>query len=259
MDVPDKSPLVTTSAGVAERLAFLTPEKQELVKEVEASYRTKLQALVGNKARPTSQDLVNIDNLMMAADTEVAKLLSPEEFERFQLTTSRIAQSMRGTMGDFEMTEQEFRDVFNVKKAFEDKYGRMMGSDADEPEIVMAIADLEKQLRSVMGEQRYTEYAREQGWSTSSLQKIAQEYGIPKETAVKVFDLKPAAQQTAARIQLDNSLTPEQKQQALQAVQRETVLAVASFLGEEAANVYYRQGAWIKNLSGMQPEQTKTR
>lgn len=251
VDVEDKTPLLPSSPE--NKLSFLAREKQDQLNELQATYQAKIQALVGNKIRPSKEDIANFNALVLEADAEVAKVLSPQEYEQYQLNTSRTAQMMRATMGDFNMTEEEFRNVFQLKKQFEDKYGIQTG-DAEDSQKVMARGEMEKQIRNVMGDPRYADYTHEQSWATSSIQNVAQEFGIPKDTAVKVFDIKPLAQEQAAKIQLDASLSPEQKQLALEAVKQETVLEIGKIIGKDAANAYYRQGSWIKNLAAA-PEQ----
>ena len=254
-DFQDNTPLVTPSSSSEERLGFLPKDKQDQVAELEATYRNKVQALMGNRMRPSKADMEKYNALMAEQEAETARILNPQELEDYQLRSSRTAQIMRMTLGDFEMTEQEFRDVFKIKKQFEDKYNLMLGPGPEQPEKVLARAEMERQIQKVIGDQRYTDYTREQGWATSTLQNVAQDFGVPKETAIKVFDLKPLAQEQAARVQLDSSLTDFQKQEALQAVQQETVKAIAEIIGKEPAEAYYRQGAWIKNLNPSMAQQ----
>jgi hypothetical protein len=100
-----------------------------------------------------------------------------------------------------------------------------------------------------MGEERYAKYNQERLWTTSSLQNVAKEHGVPKEIALKVFDLKPVAEEQAARIRLDPSLDDDQRRQALKTVEDQTLKAVGDLLGPEVAQTYYREGAWLRNLS----------
>jgi hypothetical protein len=189
--------------------------------------------------------------LMKEKDAELAKLLSPQEKEEYDLRMSQTAMVMRMQMNDFQPNEQEFRDIFKLRKEFEDEYG-MMGMQSNKPEDIekrqAAQQELDQSIKNTLGEDRYREYKYDQDFSRSTLKDIAKEFNVPKEQAFKVFDVKAAAQEEAARVRKDQSLTPEQRQAALQAIQQETSQAVNRLIGSAAGEAYFSKGSWLKNL-----------
>lgn len=188
---------------------------------------------------------------MKEKDAELLKVLSPQEKEEYDLRMSQTAMMMRMQMNDFQPNEQEFRDIFKLRKQFEDEYG-MMDMQSNKPEERekrdVAQKELDQNMKNVLGEDRYREFKYDQDFSRSSLKDVAKEFNVPKEQAYKVFDIKTAAQEQAASIRKDQSLTPEQRQAALQAVQQETQNAVNQLLGSAAGEAYYNKGSWLKNL-----------
>jgi hypothetical protein len=217
------------------------------VQELEATYNARLNSLFGNRARPTPNDLAMFGQREQERRAEVAKILAPEQAEQYELTSSRTANFMRNTMGDFAFTEDEFRKVFRVRQQWEEQNGPSFIPET--VETLPAKLELDRRIRDTMGEERYRQYMQEQNWSVSSLQAVATEYGLPKEVAVKVFDLKPVAQEASARLRADETLPPEQRQVALRDVQVRTMDAISELIGKDAAEAYFRQGSWIRNLS----------
>ena len=249
VEVEDKTPLMPPSNERETRLSFLSKDKQQQLSELDATYNAKVRSLMAGKLRPNKEDMENFRKLEAEKRAAVAQILTPQELEDYELNTSRTAEFMRMTLGDFQMSEQEFREVFKLRKQFEDQIGFSFGPDPDDPKRMAARLELDKQIRDIMGDQRYTEFTREQSWSTSSLQNVAKQYGVPKETAVQVFDLKPFVEEQATKLRLDSSLPVEQRQQALKMVQAETLKAIGEIIGAEAAQAYYREGMWIRNLA----------
>ena len=74
--------------------------------------------------------------------------------------------------------------------------------------------------------------------------------GIAKETVMKIPDVKKEAESAASKIRKDNSLTQEQKNDALKAIKAETTKALADMIGERRSK-YYQQssGWWLRNLA----------
>jgi hypothetical protein len=145
------------------------------------------------------------------------------------------------------MTEQEFRDVFKVRQQFDEQYGVNLGFD--DANRAAARWETERQIHATMGDERYAQYVRERDWSMSSLQNIAKDFGIPKEQAVQVFDVKLAAQQQSDFIRFNQQIDEAQRQAALQALQEQTKGQVARILGEKAMDAYTKEGSWIRNLA----------
>ncbi len=227
-------------------LGFLPREKQDQVAELRESCSMKVQALMAGKARPDKSDLERIQALESELRENVAQRLTPQEMEDLELRASGTANYLRATLGDFEMTEEEFCAVFKLRKGLDEQYGYTSHED---PRKVAAEVAVEQQVKAALGDDRYAQYTRERNWSTSTLRNVARDFNIPKETAVQVFDLKGPAQEAATRIRMDSSLAPAQRQEALLGLQQATVEGIARAIGADAAQAYAREGSWIRALS----------
>jgi hypothetical protein len=247
VDVAEKPDLMAGMNPYETLLDFLPADRQNALMELEQSFAAKTMKRI--KDAQNNPDVLR--ELMKEKDAELAKLLSPQEKEEYDLRMSQTAMVMRMQMNDFQPNEQEFRDIFKLRKQFEDEHG-MMGMQSNKPEDVerrqAAQQELDQSIKNTLGEDRYREYKYDQDFSRSSLKDIAKEFNVPKEQAFKVFDIKSAAQEQAANVRKDQSLTPEQRQVALQAIQQETAQAVNGILGPQAGKAYFDKGSWIRNL-----------
>jgi len=228
-------------------LDFLPAEKQNALMEHETSFAAKMM----KRMKDAQNNPEVMREIMKEKDAELAKVLSPQEKEEYDLRMSQTAMMMRMQMSEFQPNEQEFRDIFKLRKEFENEYG-MMGMQSNKPEEranrEAAQKDLDQNVKNILGEDRYREYKYDQDFSRSSLKDVVKEFNVPKDQAFKVFDIKAAAQEQAANIRKDQSLTPDQRQAALQAIQQETRNAVNQVLGSAAGDKYFGVGSWMKGL-----------
>jgi hypothetical protein len=81
------------------------------------------------------------------------------------------------------------------------------------------------------------------------LRNVAQEDGIPKQTAFQVFDITDVANQQADAIRAEAMISQSQKQAALDAVRNQTESAVAGLIGQPALQAYMKRSGTIKNLN----------
>jgi hypothetical protein len=106
-------------------------------------------------------------------------------------------------------------------------------------------------LKATLGETRYAEYERAQDWAYQGIYKTAERNNLPKDAAVKVYDMKKAAEQQANKVRLDKNLSTEQQQAALQGIRAETEKSIQQVFGTSAWDSYKKQQSayWLKSLS----------
>ena len=173
----------------------------------------------------------------------MAKLLTPQEFEDLELRTSNSASSLRSQLVGFAASEREFRELFRIRQGLDEGVlsGRANPGDPDnQKRLAEASQQAEMQIKAALGEERYAEYQRAQDNNFRSLADIAQRYGLPKEAAVKGYEIQKAALGEIQKLQTAPAATPEQRNQALAALKAETEAAMVLTFGERAFNRYKR-------------------
>jgi hypothetical protein len=183
---------------------------------------------------------------------ELAKIMSPQEFEEYQLRMSTTAMTMRFQLASFDPNEQEFREVFKLKKQFDDEYSMFDVAPADKvarEKRQAAEKEMNEQLKNALGADRYAEYQRAQDWNYQAMYRVTDKYNLPKESAAKVYDMKSAAETEASRIRGDTSLSQEQRTAALRTIRAETEKSMHTVFGDKAWSSYQGQAHWLNGIS----------
>jgi hypothetical protein len=251
---PEEKPDVSALAGPLESmLDFLPANKQTEVTELMQKFQAKIMKGLSGGA-PDADDIKNMVKVRKEMEAELSKLLTPQELEDYHLRLSETSMLMRMQMSTFDPNEQEFKDIFKLRKSFDDEYPMMLAGALDKDEQAKRKAaekELNSGIKSLLGDTRYAEYERGQDAAYQSLAKTAEKNGLPKDSAVKVYDMKKIAEEQARKVRSDKSLNPEQRQAALEGIHTETERSVREVFGEQAFDSYQKSptASWLKRLN----------
>src|SRR4051794_23652795 len=144
----EKKELLTTLLGAApeekadlgavmnpfqDLLDFLPEGKQAKVVDLMQSMQAKAMKSMKDGS-PDAADLKEMQKVQKDMEAEIAKVLTPQEFEDYQLRLSQTSMMMRMQLASFDPSEQEFREIFKLQKKFDDDYGTMGMGLSDDPE-----------------------------------------------------------------------------------------------------------------------------
>ena len=251
---PEEKPDMMAMFGGAnpfeEMLDFLTPGQQTQVMELEQKYAGRLMKAVGD-GRMDGDGMKEMAKVQKEKEAELAKLLSPEEFEDYQLRMSQTSMMLRMQMGSFEPDEQEYRAIFKEKKKFEDEFGMggMNATDKAEKEKMKAAQTaMNETLKTTLGD-RYTDYELSQDQAYQSIYRVTERNGLGKDSAKKVYDVKKEAESQAKSVRNDKSLSQDQRDDALKGIRTETESAMKTVLGDKAYSSYEKQAYWLNGIS----------
>jgi hypothetical protein len=234
------------------RYGFLSPEKQEQLKSLREKFRDQERAIFANGGGFTPENRAKFTALRAQQEAEMAALLTPAEFEEYQLRSSHTARNMRENMTSFQPTEQEFREIFKLQKTFDDQYGMMRGGGGDDTlrqSREQAQQALEEQLKALLGDQRFKDYTLAQDEHYRDIYDFAQNNNLTTDTAQKIYEVRAAAEAERQRIQNDRSIPADQRQAQLAALATQTKQALGTFLGPDTFNTYQQgDGRWINRL-----------
>ncbi len=250
-------------AGVNSQLEamfdFLPTDKRTKVFELMQDMQTKMQKVMKNGA-PDPEDM---RKLTKESEAAIAAVLSPEEMLDYNLRFSMTANSMRMQLAGFEPTEQEFLDLYKKRKAYDDEYGNAFGGGLnlkgeEKEKRDAAKKALDESIKTQLGDARYTEYKRGEDFAFQAMYRVADREGLGKEAAVKVYDMKQAAEAQVKQLREDKALTGERRTAALRAVREETEKSVKAVLGEKGMTSLERNNGawWLRNLAPDAPTPT---
>jgi len=158
---------IQTEIFMERLLDFLTPEQRTAMKELESKYNAKLLNTVKDSVRGDNQ---SSKSMLAQKDEEVLKVLTPEEKFEYDLRRSNDSMFLRVALGDFELSEQEFRSVFPAMKQFIAEAGlpslvAVVGGNGDPREQTLtAQKELENSLTSALGKKRFGDLMVGTGW-----------------------------------------------------------------------------------------------
>jgi hypothetical protein len=246
-------------------LAFLPSERADAVRAMMDRFREAERAIYEAADGELSADQrAAVDNLRKQRDAELAAMLSPAELQEYELTNSRLARDIRGNLYGFEATEAEFRAIYDLRKAYEDKFGsgrdRGREDEAAREARRQAQAQLEDHLRNTLGPERFAEYKRSQDDDYQEVFRVTKRYDLPKQSAVAVYDVRRTVEAQKREIERNPTFTPDQRVAVLNELAKATRETVQGVLGDGAFNYYLRRdGGWVDRLNRPAPQRTDGR
>jgi hypothetical protein len=241
----------------AQRRAYgpLPADKLDMVARINSDYQElSMQIQVESNGIMLPWDREQLAMIEKEKRADLAAALSPEEMEMFDLYGSNTANSLRSRLASFQPTEQEFRDLFELQRVYDEKYNPRYGSgvmdQAAMQERAAAQRQLNEQIKTTLGDDRYAEYQRAQDFGFRTASRIVERLKLPPENAAAVYDLQKSAQQQAAQIRGDKTQTDEARAAALATLSHEANERVVSLLGAQGAEAYTQSGGgWLRSLS----------
>jgi hypothetical protein len=244
----------------AQQLAFLSEDKRTQIQAVNDKYND-LEAALYEKTdaeMPRAQKQQQFNQYRDQRKAEIAALLTPAEAEQYDMRTSQTGQTLRYNLASFEATEQEFRAVFQLQKAFDEQCNSASYDPTNAARLMQTRAEAQKKLdadlQAALGAERYADYKRSLDYNYTAVYQVTRHYQLPKETALSVYETKKAAEAQKAQIAGQQDWTPDQRATALTTLRDTTDQAVRNALGAVAFKEYQASvGNWIQNLGTAPP------
>lgn len=239
--------------GSDARLAFLPAAKRAALRRIVQDYDEMLARFGAEGVRlPSDREKEKL--LRAERDRDIAALLSPEELAAYQMRTSTTASNLRSRYGDAIASEDEFRTLYDLQKAYDEKFPPLTGRIAPESLRARAEADrqLQDELRAALGEERYTALRRAADSDYRVLEALTNRLNLPPGTSLEAFAARDTYAAESQRINADTSLTSLQRRTQLQALGNRARDELATTLGAEGSEAYAQRSSWLAMLqSGM--------
>ncbi len=195
------------------------------------------------------EKLTGIDKQMKA---ELAKIMSPKEFEDYELRASNTANQLRYQLTAFDATEAEFLTLYNLQKGFDDRFGQMYSQPSQEEMRLRSEAQrqINDQIKAALTPARAEAWERATNYEYRTTSQLVARLELPSDTTDKAWSVRDEFQKRITQVRQDQSLTPEQRTQQYTALQKEAVEKVAPLFGGTRGVEAYKQygGQWIENL-----------
>jgi hypothetical protein len=237
---------------------------------VPAAKLAEVKAIVRNFAEKQS-DLYSAGGIVMITTTErekvrelekerdaaIAEVLTPQEYAEYELRASSTATSLRYQLTTFDPTEQEFRTICQMQRAFDLQYPSVLAMGALTPEQSATMRQrseaqklLTDQIKAALGPERGEEYVRSLDYNYQQTARLVGRLELPAENARQVYAVQKEFEPRVAELRGNRSLSAEQRNQQLAALQEEATAKVAPLLGGARGLEAYRLygGTWLRSM-----------
>jgi len=244
------------------RFSFLPPEKAAKARDLNRDYEDlRMQIMAETEGFRLPADDEKLAFLEKEQRKDLAALLSPEELEAYDMRNSNTAARLRSQLRDVDLSEAEYKALYEAQKAFDDKFSNRAagGSDAaSNRDLAQARAQAQQQLnetiKATLGDDRFNAYLRSQNGEYRALEAAAKRFSLPQTTVDQVFATRDQTVAAAQRIANDTNLNPDQRRQALATLADQTRSQVRTSLGADVADTYLKTNMrWLDALQRGQP------
>ena len=237
---------------------FIPEETKAELNTLEQEFGSQLLKKMAQGASD-AQDMAEIRQLREERDSRISTMLTPDQKMEYDLRKSPTAANMRLQMDGFEPSEDEFRDIFAARQSFDDEYGVVPGASilpADAEIRQLAEQEMNEQIRSSLGDDRFQDYLRQTDYDYKSINKITERQGLGENISAQVYQMKGGAEELAREIRMNTGLSLEERQMQLGQIRNETSRSIESMLGGQGAAALQSQAGgrnWLNNLGRVNP------
>ncbi len=231
--------------------SYLPAEKVDRLQEIMRDYSDlRMQLNMENRGLMLAEDRAKLELMSREQRADIERLLTPQELEEYSLRTDSASWMLRGRLGEFNASEEEYRALYKV---FKDS-----GLAAPDPnrtamspaERQRAETTLNAQIEAVLGPQRASEYREMSDPNYSQAARLLSRLDLPTSLASQVVSVQQDIQQRANAVRQDRSLSNEDKSSQLAALATEAESRLTSTLGDRGLRAYKETtGYWLNNLT----------
>jgi hypothetical protein len=221
------------------RLGFLPEERRselrQLIEKWEDQEHSIREQAWDTGAPLTPEDRARLRALRAEKDASLNQILTPEERERYDLWMSSTAESLRHDFYGLGASEEEFRSIYQLRKAVDEAWPLDEIDPSDEATLEAwgkALLQLEEGIKETLGEERFSMYQRGQDQRFHELNATASRFNLPREKAAEGYEYLRLAQQEKNRILESGNFPPDQQAEVLRRIDIETERALREVLGE---------------------------
>ncbi len=253
-----------SAAAKAERERTYGPipiEKISRIMEISSDY-SELRSAVQTESGGLllAEDRAKLALLAQEERADLQALLTPEEYEDYQLRRSPAANQLRSQLTWVEVNEQEFRSLYRLQEAYNDQFNSMTAPSSPSANAAQRRAAeqaLIAEAKTILGEERGTEFERSRDASYRQLAALVDRLELPRATAQEVTAVQRDIQRRWAAVQTNSALTPDERRSQSSTLAREATESITRSLGPDGFSAYRQSaGFWLNTMEqrpGAQP------
>jgi hypothetical protein len=231
--------------------------QRRLLSNLPAEKLTQLQSINSDYAELQQEIYAKSKGVILAEDREklaflqkekladITKMLTPQEFEEFQVRNSNTTKMLRDKFTDFNATEAEFRALYKASTSVDEK----MGSDRIFRDHREYEAALLAAAQTALSPERFAEYKQTTDPQYQQINRLVARLELPAATSQQVVALQQDIQTRARAIQTNRDLPAADRTTQLEALQAEATAKLTTSLTARGLAAYKENGGyWLENL-----------
>jgi len=246
-----------TRTSLRRQFGNVPDDKLERLRQIQEDYSQRqtdiaLAARIGNTTILTDDYGQKMNALQKQRDAELAAVLSPEEFENYALRSSNTASQVRNNLQVFNPTEDEFRTVFQLQKAFDERFGNLYATPSQEEMRARSEAQqrLTQDIKAALGPERGADYERSMNYDYRRTSLLVQRLELPPETANQLWAIQQDLQE---RMRTTRATSLAERNAQMTALNAEATTRVTSVLGPRGFEAYKQNTSWMQSLRPATP------
>ena len=237
------------AAAKQRQFGSIAPEKIDLVQRINEDYAemaSQIRAATQGITLPEDREKLALLEREKRAD--LGAVLTPAELEEYEMRTSPSTSRLRTPLSIMDASEEEFRAIFKVQQAFNDRINPVLGGMVPQPFLDdrrEAQRQMYEQLKATLSPARYQDFVRASNSEYQQLYRVAQRDNVPIETANRAFAIRDGISAESVRIADDTSLSADQRRAALTSLAQQARTQILSTLGPGTGEAYVQSARWI--------------
>jgi len=244
--------------------AFLTAVQRRQFGDLPADKFRQLQRITGDydelrmQIQQSSQGLTLPENREKLAFIEkeqradLERLLSPKEIEEYELRSSALSHMVRSRLGSFEVSEAEFRLLFNVAKASTGGNSGLTGMGSGSfnasgvtPNLLVETA------KNFLTAERLAEFELATNPQYAVVNRLVAHLNLPPVAAREIVTVQQDAMKQFQEVRGNTALTPAQRSEQMAALSQQASQKLTTVLGAKGFELYKENGGqWMRALTG---------
>ena len=233
-------------------ISFLPEAKRDALRRVLSDYEDMMDQYGSAGGIQLASDREKMKLLRSERERDIAALLTPEEFADYQMRTSPSAETLRSRYGEAIANEDQFKKLYALQKAFDDKFPIENFNGRVTPEAMKARSEaslqLQSDLRAAVGDDAYAALRRAADSDVRSIDSLVARLNLAPDTTDRVVAARDSYAAESQRIMADNATPFPQRREQLQALAARAKTDLAGKLGAEAADAYAQRSPWVSML-----------
>jgi hypothetical protein len=239
--------------GGNQALAALPPEKRERMRQIERDYAEMEQLINADKGSgiqlPSDRDRLKL--LSEEKERDIAALLTPAERELIALRDPNswsTAGTVRWLFGDVLKTEEEYKRVFALQKAFDERFPYEDGPQEPaqrEPRLA-AERKLMEDMRVALGPERWAEAERASDPDASIVDQLTRRLNLDPKVTDTVLALRTRYADESIRINSNLALSFDERSAQIKALAATAEADITATLGPGGGAAFMQNTSWVR-------------